>query len=116
MRAGRIRVRDNIQALSETGARFCDGSEGDFDEIILATGYRAAIGFLGGAIRADGCGFARRLGRVASADRPDLYFVGHNYDARGGLSTSRGRACVRSADYEADSANFTGRPPGPSGR
>jgi hypothetical protein len=85
VRAGRIRVRDDVEALTVSGAQFCDGSEEVFDEIILATGYRAAIGFLGAAIRPDGCGFARRRGRVVSADRPDLYFVGHNYDARGGL-------------------------------
>ncbi len=85
-----------------TGARFCDGSEGDFDEIILATGYRAAIGFLGAAIRPDGCGFARRRGRVVSADRPDLYFVGHNYDARGGLfNIARDAPRGGPRDYEA---------------
>ena len=67
------------------GARFDDGSEQAFDEVILATGYRAALGFLGGAIRLDACGFASRRDRVASADQPDLYFVGHNYDMRGGL-------------------------------
>ena len=26
-----------------------------------------------------------RAGRVASADQPNLYFVGHNYDTRGAL-------------------------------
>jgi hypothetical protein len=30
-------------------------------------------------------GFALRTDRVTSADQPDLYFVGHNYDATGGL-------------------------------
>ena len=116
VRAGRIRVRDDVEALSETGARFRDGSEGDFDEIILATGYRAAIGFLGGAIRADGCGFARRHGRVASADRPDLYFVGHNYDARGGLFNIARDAprAVRAITKRDTARTSTGRPPGPA--
>ena len=53
--------------------------------MILATGYRAAIGMLGNLVRFDGCGFGARRKRVVSADRPNLYFVGHNYDARGGL-------------------------------
>ena len=118
VRAGRIRVRDDVEALSVTGARFCDGSEGDFDEIILATGYRAAIGFLGAAIRPDGCGFARRRGRVVSADRPDLYFVGHNYDARGGLFNIARDAprAVRAITKRDTARTSTGRPPGPRGR
>jgi putative flavoprotein involved in K+ transport len=85
LRAGRIRLSGGVEAFTAGGARFGDGSEQAFDEVILATGYRAAIGFLDGAIHLDACGFARRRDRVASADRPDLYFVGHNYDARGGL-------------------------------
>ena len=40
---------------------------------------------LDGVIRLDECGFARRHDRVTSADQPGLYFVGHNYDIRGGL-------------------------------
>ena len=111
-------MRDDVEALSVTGARFCDGSEGDFDEIILATGYRAAIGFLGDAIRADGCGFARRHGRVVSADRPDLYFVGHNYDARGGLFNIARDAprAVRAITRRDTARTSTGTPPGPRGR
>jgi cation diffusion facilitator CzcD-associated flavoprotein CzcO len=85
LRAGRIRLRGGVEAFTSGGARFDDGSEQGFDEVILATGYRAAVGFLGGAIRLDACGFARRRDRVTSADRPGLYFVGHNYDARGAL-------------------------------
>ena len=85
LRAGTIQVRGGVEALTAEGVRFSDGSEQGFDEVILATGYRAAVGFLGNAIRLDGCGFARRRARVTSADRPDLYFVGHNYDTRGGL-------------------------------
>jgi hypothetical protein len=30
-------------------------------------------------------GFARRHDRVVSEDQPNLYLVGHNYDALGGL-------------------------------
>ena len=52
---------------------------------ILATGYRAALGFLEGVVSVDGCGFGRRRDRVVSLDHPNLFFVGHNYDARGGL-------------------------------
>ena len=36
-------------------------------------------------IRLDDCGFALRRNKVVSVDQPGLYFVGHNYDIRGGL-------------------------------
>ena len=38
-----------------------------------------------GLVETDSCGFAARHDRVVSADQPALYFVGHNYDTRGGL-------------------------------
>ncbi len=52
---------------------------------ILATGFGAALGPLEGLVQVDTKGFARRRDRVVSLDQPSLYFVGHNYDATGGL-------------------------------
>ena len=57
--------------------------------LILATGYRAAIEWMGEYDARDGCGFADRRDRVRSANHPSLYFVGHNYDGRGGLYNIR---------------------------
>ena len=85
LRSGAIQLRGGVAELTATGARFVDGREEPFDRVILATGYRAAVGILGGLVRLDDCGFASRRDRVVSADQPDLYFVGHNYDVRGGL-------------------------------
>ena len=85
IRSGTIRLRPALTKFTSSGVRFVDGVEEDFDHVILATGYRAAIGMLGPLVRRDECGFAARRGRVVSTDRPHLYFVGHNYDARGGL-------------------------------
>ena len=36
-------------------------------------------------VQVDTKGFAHRRDRVVSLDQPGLYFVGHNYDATGGL-------------------------------
>jgi cation diffusion facilitator CzcD-associated flavoprotein CzcO len=83
--AGRIQLKGGLAAFTADGVRFADGSEQAFDCVILATGYRAAVGMLGPLIRRDECGFAARRDRVVSADQPHLYFVGHNYDTRGGL-------------------------------
>jgi cation diffusion facilitator CzcD-associated flavoprotein CzcO len=83
--AGLIDVRAGIAGLTADGARFTDGTEARFDDIILATGFGAALGPLGSLVQLDPKGFARRRDRVVSLDQPGLYFVGHNYDATGGL-------------------------------
>ena len=67
------------------GVRYRDGSEQPFDDVILATGYRAALQPLEGLVHTDARGFAMRTDRVTSADLPRLFFVGHNYDVTGGL-------------------------------
>jgi len=83
--AGLVAVRAGVAELTADGARFTDGTVGQFDDIILATGFEAALGLLGTQIQIDPKGFARRRDRVVSLDQPDLYVVGHNYDATGGL-------------------------------
>ncbi|MGH7551702.1 MAG: flavin-containing monooxygenase [Longimicrobiales bacterium] len=85
IRAGRIRVAPGIERFTESGVRFTDGTEGVFDDVILATGFRPALDALRGLVRVDERGFAIRSDRVTSADQKRLYFVGHNYDSTGGL-------------------------------
>ena len=85
IRAGRVIVRRGVSELTEEGARFADGVEEPFDDVILATGFTAALAPLGNLVRRDAKGFAVRTDRVTSADQPHLYFVGHSYDATGGL-------------------------------
>jgi len=85
IKSGRIQLRRGLQEFTTNGVRFVEGSEQPFDTVILATGYRAALGMFGSAIAHDRCGFAARTNRVVSTDSPDLYFVGHNYGPAGGL-------------------------------
>ena len=85
IQAGKVTVRGGVMALTETGARFMDGVEEPFDDVILATGFTAALAPLGNLVRTDAKGFALRTDRVTSADQPHLYFVGHSYDSTGGL-------------------------------
>jgi len=82
---GLIDVRGGVAELTVDGARFTDGAAAPFDDIILATGFAAALGPLGALVQLDAKGFARRRDRVVSLDQSDLFFVGHNYDATGGL-------------------------------
>ncbi|HEX5070359.1 MAG TPA: NAD(P)/FAD-dependent oxidoreductase [Vicinamibacterales bacterium] len=85
IRAGRITVRPGLAGFTGTGVRFDGGSEEPFDDVILATGYRAAIGILGHQVGTDECGYGRRRSRVISTDQPNLYYVGHNPDIRGAI-------------------------------
>jgi cation diffusion facilitator CzcD-associated flavoprotein CzcO len=104
IKAGTVVVRPPIAELMEDGVRFADGSAEPFDDIILATGFSAALAPLGGLVRTDAKGFALRTDRVTSADQPHLYFVGHTYDATGGLYNIRrdaGLAAERIAQADA---------------
>ena len=89
IRSGAVRLRPGLRELGEQTARFADGSEEPIDDVILATGYRAAIGWLDPLVGRDGRGFALRRDRVVSIDRDRLLFVGHTYDAGGGLVNIR---------------------------
>jgi thioredoxin reductase len=88
IRDGLVEVRGGVERLTARGAAFSDGKtpgEESFDVVILATGFAPALAPLGQLIRLDAKGFALRHDRVTSADHDGLYFVGHNYDATGGL-------------------------------
>ena len=85
IREGLVAVRPGIERITEHGVRFTDGREEAFDTIIAATGFRAAVQPLGDLVRLDERGFGNRTDRVVSADQPNLFYVGHNYDSTGGL-------------------------------
>ena len=89
IRSGAVKLKGGIEGMSRDGVTFEDGATEPFDDVILATGYRPALGPLDRLVRTDEEGFALRTDRVASADHPGLYFIGHNYDATGGLSNIR---------------------------
>jgi putative flavoprotein involved in K+ transport len=105
LRSGIIQWRTTVTEFTDTGARVDNCELMPIDTVILATGYRAAINFLGDRVRPGECGFPERQGRVASADQPGLYFVGHRYDSRGALynigrDAALAAALVRSHRYE----------------
>lgn len=63
VRDGSIRLKGAVREFTMEGVRFSDGSDEPFDHVILATGYKAALGMLGDRIQVDDCGFAARQGR-----------------------------------------------------
>lgn len=85
IRAGAVVVRPGIERFTPTGVRFVDGTESEYDDVILATGFRPALAPFGDIVQRDARGFALRSDRIRSAQYADLFLVGHNYDASGGL-------------------------------
>lgn len=94
IRSGAVRVRPGLAAFDRRSVRFSDGTAEPFDDVIMATGFRAAIEWLDDLVGRDGEGFARRTDRVTRADQVGLFFVGHEYDASGGLTNIRRDAPV----------------------
>lgn len=86
IRDGKIALRPGIERLTPAGACFRDGTTDAYDVVILATGFRPALQPLGAHVQVDARGFALRTDRVSSADHRTLFYVGHNYDATGGIN------------------------------
>jgi lysine/ornithine N-monooxygenase len=101
VRSGAVRLRTAVAGLTPGGVCFDVGPALPIDTVILATGYRAAVDFLGNSIRLNSCGFPERSSRVDSADHSDLYFIGHTYDLRGALYNIRRDARVAAARVRA---------------
>jgi putative flavoprotein involved in K+ transport len=81
IRSGRVRVVDAVADLDPTGARLVDGSHVDADQVIAATGYRAALEPLVGHLGVlDPDGRPTRL-----LPRPGLGFVGFRIPLTGTL-------------------------------
>ena len=85
IKRGQIVVRPGVERFTETGVIFADGSEEQFDAVILATGYRPRVdAFLQGAAAAhDDQGAPLSSGREAPL--PGLYFCGYHVTATGQL-------------------------------
>lgn len=85
IRSGSIAVRPGIARFTSTGATFTDGSEADFDAVILATGFRAALGDMLSAVPdvLDASGTPLVSGGRTAA--PGLYFCGFRLTSGGGI-------------------------------
>jgi indole-3-pyruvate monooxygenase len=85
IRAGKINVRPDVRELGPDGVTFVDGTTGDYDALLLATGYRPGVeAFLEGAERVlDPQGYPLVHGRESAL--PGLYFVGFHSPITGML-------------------------------
>ena len=82
VKRGDIAVKPAVDRFTETGAAFVDGSGGDFDAAVLATGYRPALEEMVAVpdvLAADGFPRDWRGGSAC----PNLFFVGFDQPATG---------------------------------
>lgn len=96
-REGKISIAGAIESFTSTGVRFADGHEEAFDVVMLATGYRPALGYLEGVISLDASGFPE-LDGLRAKGVPQLYFVGMHYDLLGTLFNIAHEAPLVAAD------------------
>ena len=88
VRSRAIGLLPGLTGLAGSLASFADGTEREFDRVVLATGYRAAIDWMGEYGARDKCGFALRRNRVQCEGHESLYFIGHNYAGVAVFATS----------------------------
>jgi indole-3-pyruvate monooxygenase len=82
IKRGEIAVKPAVSRLTESGAAFTDDTSADFDAVVLATGYRPALGqILNVPGVLDDQGYPRDW-RGGGA-QPNLYFVGYTQPATG---------------------------------
>ncbi len=78
VRSGRVRVRPAMTAFTASGARFADGSEGEFDVIVLCTGYRPALDPIAEHLRWEEDG-RPAIDNWRAAGATGLYLFGYRY-------------------------------------
>jgi len=103
LKAGRVTVHPALTRLTREGGDFADGSSGDFDVVVVATGFgtglEKVLQTVPGVVSEDGQPLARS-GQPTAAD--GVYFIGFDETIRGHLFEAR-RESVRLARRVADS-------------
>ena len=90
LKAGRVTVRPALTRLTHASVEFADGSSGEFDVVVVATGFatglEAILRDVPGVLSEDGQPLARS-GQPTAA--PGLYFIGFDETIRGHLFEAR---------------------------
>jgi cation diffusion facilitator CzcD-associated flavoprotein CzcO len=74
---GDIKVKPNIDRFTgDRGVRFVDGSEEEIDLVVYCTGYKMTFPFFDPSVLSAPDNRLPLYRRVASAERPGLYFIG----------------------------------------
>ncbi len=73
---GRIQVRPNVAELCGSEVKFADGSQGEFDLLIYATGYKLSFPFLDPSLVIDERGWPRLWLNAFHPQRDDFFVAG----------------------------------------
>jgi hypothetical protein len=73
---GDITVRPNIDRFEGSKVFFADGTSGEYDVVVYATGYKVTFPFLGDEVVRAEDNHVELYRRVVHPDHPGLYFVG----------------------------------------
>jgi len=96
--SGVLASRGPLRKLTATGAVFADGSSGELDAVLWATGFRAALDHLAPLrLREPGGGIRMGPDGVSVPREPTLFLVGYGASASTLGATRAGRAAARAA-------------------
>jgi cation diffusion facilitator CzcD-associated flavoprotein CzcO len=93
IRQGKVTLRPDIQSFETGSVLFVGGERAAFDAVILATGFRASVGFIAEKFERDARGFPKSAG-VRCTDLPCCWVMGHRYAAVGALANIRRDAAL----------------------
>ena len=85
VKSGQIKYKSKVLSYEETGVKFEGDEFKKLDTIIMATGFKLNLDIFKENIEIDEDGFAKRKNRVEDLNHENLFYVGQNYDSRGGL-------------------------------
>jgi cation diffusion facilitator CzcD-associated flavoprotein CzcO len=88
IKAGKIAIKPGVESFTVNGARFADGSQQDFDAVILATGYRPAIEKLFPATSVPLGIKGTPASMIGQGELRGIYFVGFDTTQPGGMLRS----------------------------
>jgi hypothetical protein len=90
LKAGQVTVRPALARLDQRGVEFADGSSGEFDVVVVATGFGTGLETIlrsvPGVVSEDGQPLARSGQSTAASG---LYFIGFDETIRGHLFEAR---------------------------
>jgi putative flavoprotein involved in K+ transport len=90
LKAGQVTVRPALARLDQRGVEFADGSSGEFDVVVVATGFGTGLETIlrsvPGVVSEDGQPLARSAQSTAASG---LYFIGFDETIRGHLFEAR---------------------------
>jgi hypothetical protein len=98
IKRGKIAVRPGIERFTPDGVQFADGRSETYGTVILATGYRPALGELFPGVRLEVDANGMPAQPAGAGELAGVYFVGFDVRQPGGLLRTIGQQAMQVAD------------------